>query len=248
MRGCRIECILATVKISNRSNLRLRSARRTMLGGIALALLLSQVAPADAVTIDSQTPPSVTGANDDGADSLLNASAGGTITLQIRASDPADDSRFGLTSGHLAVSRNLTLSDTPVSLLRMKRDRSAASSRIVQSDSYHPVAMEDLMIGERLAPAVQLMILTAGGIAMLFLSVVLSYRQLQRPRGKRVRFGILWHGFKPICGKCGGLLSVLNDYSFQCPSCGVELGARGENGKAISPREALLKIRDREYW
>ncbi len=219
-----------------------------MLGGAVLALWLSQAIPAGAVTIESQTAPDVTDIGDNNAGTPPNIQTGDAITLQIRSSALADDGRFGLTSGQLAVDKNITLSDPPMSLLLAKRVRGASANSIVHVDSKNTVAIEDLTANDGFALPTQVVILTAGGIAMLFLSLSLSYRQLQKPRGKRVRFGILWHAFKPICGKCGSRLSVLNDYSFQCPSCRVELGARGENGKTISPREALLKIRDKEYW
>ena len=181
--------------------------------------------------------------------SLLNTQKGNaTITLQLHVSDPGDDAQSGLTSGELAIDKNVTLSEPPINLLLARQERGASPESIVHVDAQHTVAIEDLTNNQVLPLPAQLVILTAGGIALLLFSLALSYRQLQRPRGKRVRFGILWHAFKPICGKCGRPLSVLNDYSFQCPSCRVELGARGDDGKTISPREALAKIRLKEYW
>ena len=253
----RIDCCAphATRTTSNRSHLRFTSFRCLRLGAVLLALFLSQTTPADAIAIDSQTAPTVPDAYDNGAVSLhqilLNAREGTTIAFDVPASDPGYDGRawtFGLTSGHLATDKNATSSGFAASLLTARRSRDASSANAVNADSYHPVAMEDLMINDGLAPPLRLVILTAGGTAMLFLSLALFYRHLQRPTGKRVRFGILWDVYKPICGKCGSLLDVLNDYSFQCPTCQVELGARGENGRTISPREALVKIRLKEYW
>jgi predicted RNA-binding Zn-ribbon protein involved in translation (DUF1610 family) len=144
--------------------------------------------------------------------------------------------------------KNVTLSGPPVSLLNVKRDRHASPYSTVRVDSDDPVGIEDLAIAGGLPYSTQLMLLAGGATAMLSLSLALFYRHLQQPRGKRIRFGILWHAYKPVCAKCGSLLQVLNDYSFQCPSCRVELGARGENGRTISPREALVKIRLKEYW
>lgn len=250
MRGCRIDCSVSDPKVNTSSLFYLRCApvRWSLLGWVALAVWFSQPTSADAVTIESQNAPGVADTNNNDARALLNNQTGEAITLQIRLSGSADDGRFGLTSGQLAVDKNVTLSDSPINLLFTKRILGTSSNGIVRLDSKHTVAIEDLTAGNEFALPTQIVILTAGGIALLFLSLMASYRQLQRPRGKRVRFGILWHAFKPICGKCGSRLSVLNDYSFQCPSCGVELGARGENGKTLSPREALLKIRLKEYW
>ena len=220
-----------------------------------LALLLSQTTPAGAITIDSPRAPTVTDTYDNGPVSLheilLNAREGTTIAFDIPASQPGYDGRawtFGLTSGHLAPDKNARSSGAAASLLTAKGNRHASPSSTAHADSYQPVAMEDLMINQGLAYPTQLVILTAGGTAMLFLSLALFYRHLQRPTGKRVRFGILWDGYTPICGKCGTSLDVLNDYSFQCPFCQVELGARGENGRTIPPRDALVKIRLKEYW
>lgn len=219
-----------------------------------LVLLLSPVTHADAITIDSQAVPTVPNTYDNGSDSLhqtlLNAQDHESMTFNTRASDPGYDGRdwtFGLTSGHLAIVKDATSGGAAASLLTARRDRHALSFSTVHADSY-PVATEDLMVNEGLAYPTPLVILTAGGTAMLFLSLTLFYRRLQRPTGKRVRFGILWDAYKPICGKCDTPLDVLNDYSFQCPSCGVELGARADNGLTISPREALVKIRLKEYW
>lgn len=222
-------------------------ARWSIRGGVFFALWLSMATPASAVSIDSQDPSPVAGANDNDDTSLLNRDTD-TFTLQVRRADVSEEGPFGLTSGELAIDRNITLSEPPASLLLAKRDRGASADSIVHVDSKHTVAIEDLAVNDGLALPMQLVMLTAGGIALLCFSLALSYRQLQRPRGKRVRFGILWHAFQPICGKCGRALSVLNDYSFQCPSCRVELAARGENGKTISPQEALVKIRLKEYW
>ena len=228
------------------SNLRFMLPRWSLLGGIILATVLLQAAAANAVTIETQTPPPAADTDDN---SLLDAPKGNaTITLQLHISDPGDDGQSGLTSGGLAIDKSVTLSEPPINLLLAKQERGASPESLVHLDAQHTVAIEDLAHTQGLPLPAQLVILTAGGIAVLFFSLALSYRQLQRPRGKRVRFGILWQAFKPICGKCGRPLSVLNEYSFQCLSCRVELGARGENGKTISPREALAKIRLKEYW
>lgn len=239
---------------SSRSYPRFTPSRWSILGVALLALLLSQRTPADAITIDSQTGPTVTNTYDDGAASLhqilLNAREGTTIAFDISAPNSGYDARawtFGLPSGHLAIDKNATSSGAAANLLTARGNR-ASSSSTAQADSYQRVAMENLMINDGLTYPTRIIILTAGGIAMLFLSLVLFYRHLQRPTGKRVRFGILWDAFNPICGRCSTPLDVLNDFSFQCPSCQVELGARGENGRTISPREALVKIRLKEYW
>lgn len=225
-----------------------------MLGGAVTALFLAQAIPADAVTIDSLAAPTVINVGDQFASlhqTLPTSHSAETTAFDISILDPASNGQdlpFSLTSDELAGARNGILSGAPASLLLARRDRHATSFSLLHVDSNHPIAMEDLTTGERFALPVQLVIMTAAGVALLFLSLLGSYHYLQRPRGKRVRFGILWHAYKPICGRCGSRLAVLNDYSFQCPSCQVELGARGENGHTIAPHEALLMIRRKENW
>ena len=239
---------MATVRTPSRSGLRLALAQWSVRSGVVLALWFAQANFAVAVTIDSPTAPEETNSNENDASSLLKSPHKDTITLQTRAPDSGDDDILGLTSGALAIDKNVTLAEPPMNLLLARRDRGPSIDSIVRLDAKHTVVIEDLADSSGLGLPAQLVILAAGGIAMFFFSLAVSYRQLQRPRGRRVRFGILWHAFKPICGKCGRQLSVLNDYSFHCPSCRVELGARAENGKTLSPREALSKIRLKEYW
>jgi hypothetical protein len=204
-----------------------------------------------AVTINSETAPSVTYTDESPPSSLQhepNIHDGQTITLfDIPASDFDSKSQpksFRLTNSQLTIDKNVTSAEAPVNLLMLHREQHASVVSPIHRNSYLP--LPDFTINA--APPPQLVLLTAAGIAALFASLVLFYRRLQRPTGKRVRFGILWDVYQPICGKCGGSLDVLNDYSFQCPSCRVELGARGENGKTISPHDALVKIRLKEYW
>ena len=220
-----------------------------------VALVLSSVTPAHAVTINSQTEPVVT-TNDNGADALHEAlSNPKNKDAPLKSPDPSFDSlssnetgTTGLTSNQLALDQSITLNGPPVNLLRLNRYRYASSASIAHVDPDHPVAIEDLATSEEFDPPIQLVLWTAAATALLVLASALLHRHLQQPRGKRIRFGILWDAYKPICGRCQSLLHVLNDYSFQCPSCNVELGARGDNGKTISPREALVKIRLKEYW
>lgn len=221
-----------------------------------LALLLSRATPAKAVTINSHTAPIVTNTYDNGAGSLrqalVNAQDGDTIAFNIPTSDPGYNGRIwtiGLTSGELAINKSITFSGVPASLLIVNRDRHTSAYNIIRLDPNHPVAIEDLTTSQGLAQPARLVLLTGGATAILYLSLVLFCRRLWRSTRKRIRFGILWGADrKPVCAKCEGLLYVLNDYSFQCPVCQVELGARGENGLLISPREALVKIRLNEYW
>ncbi len=240
---------------SNYSGPRFKPSRWLILGEVVLALLLSQVTSANAVTIDSETPPAVNNTSDADKDSLLqmqpNAPGRDTMTFDPAVPDSDENGKdwtFGLTSGRLSVDQSVMLNGTTANGLIGKRGGYSSSSSMVHIDTDHQVAMEELTVNDGFAHPTQLVILTMASSAALYLFLVLFYRHLQRPRGKRVRFGILWNAYKPVCGKCNGLLHVLNDYSFQCPSCGVELGARGENGRTISPREALAKIRMKEYW
>jgi hypothetical protein len=230
-------------------------SRRSILGGVVLALVLLHVTRADAVTVNSQPAPGVTSTPNDADGSLdqtaLHAQDRDTITFDIPASDPGHNDRastIGLTSGQLAIDKSVTLDGPPVSLLMLKRNRYAPLYASIYVDSDRPIAIEDLTASELFYFPTSLALLMGGATALLSLPVVLFYRHLQRPTGKRIRFGILWDAYEPICGKCENLLQVFNDYSFRCPFCQVELGARGENGRTISPHEALARIRRREYW
>ena len=250
-------CVPCAPKIiSSRSHLRFRPFRWLALSGVVLAFLLLRVTPAQAVTINAHAAPIVTNSYEIGPGSLrqalLNARDGDTITFDIPTSDPGYNGKtwtIGLTSGQLAIDKNVTFNGLPASLLIVKRDRHASAYSIIHLDSGRPVAIEDLTSSDGLAHPARLVLLTGGATAILYLSLVLFCRRLWRSTRKRIRFGIHWDADrKPVCAKCDGLLYVLNDYSFQCPSCQVELGARGETGLMISPREALVKIRLNEYW
>ena len=221
-----------------------------MLGGVVLAVLFAQATPANAVTIDSETAPAVINPYGDGSDLLLNTQERDTDTFDIRAFDADHNDRdrpFSLTS-QIVIDKDAILGELPASSNIARKGEYVPSASILHLDGNHPLIVEDLLVRDGYAHPAELVILTTAASALLYLSLVLSYRQLQRPRGKRIRFGILWSAYKPICGRCDSLLQVLNDYSFECPSCGVELGARGENGRTISPRDALVKIRLKEYW
>ena len=250
--GCRCECGApdATANTSGRSHLRFTPFRWTALGGVVLALLFAQPTPAGAVTIDSEIAPAVVNLYGERSDLLLDAQATDTGTFDIRVFDPGHNDRdraFSLTS-QIMIDKDEILSESPASSYIARKGEYVPSARILHLDGNHPLILEDLLVRDGYAHPGRLVILTTAASAVLYLFLVLSYRQLQRPRGKRIRFGILWSAYKPICGRCDSLLQVLNDYSFECPSCGVELGARGENGRTISPREALVKIRLKEYW
>ncbi len=240
---------------SNYLGPRFKPSRWLILGEVVVALLLSPVIPANGVTIDSETEPAVDNAYDDNKDSLLqmqpNAPGRDAITFDSSVPDSDENDKdwtFGLTSGQPSINQSVMLSGTNANGLIAKRAGYSSSSSMVRLDADHSVAMEELTVNDGFAHPTQLVILTMASSAALYLFLVLFYRHLQKPRGKRVRFGILWNAYKPVCGKCNGILHVLNDYSFRCPTCGVELGARGENGQTISPREALAKIRMKEYW
>jgi hypothetical protein len=226
------------------------------LGGLLLALLLLPVPPAGAISIDQPPAPIVINTNDNGDGSLrqalLKAQEGDTITFDIPTSDPGYHKgawTISLTSGELAFNKNVTISGPGPNYLVLKRNERAAIFNIFPVNRPHLVTIEGITVGDPPAPPDPFVLLTAGTTAMVFLSVALVYRHLWRRNGRRMRFGLLWNGYrKPICARCDNLLHVLNDYSFQCPSCEVELGAQGENGRTISPREALSKIRLKEYW
>jgi hypothetical protein len=219
---------------------------------VFLALLLFPGTFAHAVTVNSEGAPSVPYGDENPAGALSpnppKIHDADTITLfDHPASDFSPKTQawtFGLTNSQLTIDRNAAPVEAPANLLMLHREQHASLISANHRNSYRPLPDFSVSAG----PPLELRLLTAAGIAVLFAALALFYRRLQRPTGKRVRFGILWDVYQPICGKCGGALDVLNDYSFQCPNCRVELGARGDNGKTMSPQEALLKIRLKEYW
>jgi hypothetical protein len=238
------------VTLTGRQNL------RHIPGGLALVVLLSLSFPAKAIIIDSESGPIVTNTNDNGTGSLrealLEARDGDTITFDIPISDPgyhAGAWTISLTSGELPVDKNVTVSGPGPDHLVLKRDKRAPAFRIFPIDAERALTIDGLTIGEATAQTTPFVLLAGGTTTMLAMSGLLFGRHVFRRNERRVRFGLLWNGHKrPICAKCGRSLKVLNDYSFQCPSCEVELGAREDGGLTISPREALTRIRLKEYW
>jgi hypothetical protein len=214
------------------------------LSPLVLALLLFSLSPARAIIIEQSAPIVI---KDEGA----GPSHRDPISFNIPFSDPGRDPgawTIGLTSGQLAIDKSVIIGGAGAAHLGLKRYEPAPSN-IFPVRSAPSVSIEAVTIDQRSARSTRLVLLTAGTTAMLFLSVALFCRHQSQRNGRRIRFGLLWDGHRqPICTKCDRPLRVLNDFSFQCPSCQVELGARAENGLTISPREALARIQLKEYW
>jgi hypothetical protein len=229
---------------------------RSIVGGLLLALCLAPAFSVRAVPIESHPGPIVNNTNDHGAGSLRQAlrqaQEGDTITFAIPTSDPGYDIdawTISLTSGELAIDKDVTISGPGASHLVLKRGRNAPAFSIFPAHPEHTIAIEGLRIADNFAPPTPFALLTGGTAAVVAMSAVLLFRHFLRRHERRVRFGLLWDGRRqPLCVKCGAALRVLNDFSFQCPSCQVELGAQGDNGRTIPPHEALARIRLKEYW
>lgn len=210
----------------------------------------------NAITIDPQPGPVVINTQDNGAGSLrqalLKAREGDTIRFDIPTSDPgyrAGAWTINLTSGQLTVDKNVTISGPGPDQLVLKRGKFAPPFNIFPDHPAHAITIEGLAIQDATGPPTAFVLLTGGTTAVLFVSVALLCRHFLRRNERRIRFGLLWDGHRqPLCRKCGHPLRVLNDFSFQCPVCEVELGAQGDNGRTISPREALARIRLKQYW
>jgi hypothetical protein len=220
-----------------------------------LALLLLPATPMYAVAIDSQHAFIVTNTKDHGAGSLRqaleNAPDGATITFDIPTSDPgyhAGTWIISLTSGQLAVDKDITISGPGTDRLVLTRAQNAPAFDIFPAHPIHALTIEGLTVSDEFAPS-PFALLTAATTAAVLLSLGLFWRDLQRSKEKRFRFGLLWDGHRhPICARCNESLQVLNDFSFQCRACRVELAAREDTGMTISPREALARIQLKEYW
>ena len=220
-----------------------------------LALLLLPVVPAYAVTIDSQPALIVTNTKDQGAGSLRqavqNARDGDTITFDIPTSDPGYHAGawiISLTSGQLTVDKDITISGPGADHLVLTRAQNAPVFDIFSANPVYALTIEGLTVTDGFAPS-PFALLTAATTAAVLLSLGLFWRDLQRSKEKRFRFGLLWDGHRhPICSRCNESLQVLNEYSFQCRACHVELAAREDTGMTISPREVLARIQLKEYW
>ena len=222
---------------------------------LLLALLFLAVPWAHAITIEPQSEPVVTNTNDRGAgslrDALRDAREGATIKFDIPTSDPgyhAGTWIISLTSGQLAIDKDVTISGPGPNHLILTRAKHAPAFNVFPTNPIHALTIEGLTITEGFAPS-PFVLLAVATTATVLLSLGLFWRDLQRSREQRFRFGLLWDGHRqPICAKCHEMLRVINDYSFQCGACRVELAAREETGVPISPREALARIQRNEYW
>jgi hypothetical protein len=226
-------------------------ATRTLL----LSLLLAPIFSAGAIGIDpvSTASPSP---NEKDASSILKSLSSGTSSngktpekiLSSGADNRGTGSSSSLTSSGLAVGEDSKLSEVGSMSLNPENNK-AVSPRLYPDDSRFTVTIEGLAISEGFVMPDRSTLIAAGASAAVATMAALYFRHHWRCNGRRMRFGVLWNGYrKPLCMKCNSTLHVLNDYSFQCPSCRVELGAYGDNGRTISPHEALERIRLKQYW
>ena len=149
----------------------------------------------------------------------------------------------------LTIGKGSAMSDQGWALLLSNKDKAASSPQSYPDDSRYLVTLEGLAISEGFSMPDPPVLIAIGTAATLSALAALVYRHLSRTKRRQMRFGVLWNGYrKPLCVRCDSPLHVLNDYSFQCPACRVELGAIGDNGRTISPHEALEKVRLKEYW
>lgn len=226
----------------------------TRRSALLLTLLLSPILSAFAVGIEPEASPSATiphdsvvslpqmfstSPNDDG----LRLGTGGAN------SNNKLDTTVSLTNNQLALGKGSAMSDQGAALLFSNNDKATSSALPYPDDSRYLITLEGLAISEGLSMPDPPELIALAATAALVALATLVYRHRSRIKGRRMRFGLLWNGYRtPLCVKCNSPLHVLNDYSFQCPTCRVELGATGDNGRTISPHEALEKVRLKEYW
>jgi len=227
-------------------------ATRTLL----LSFLFAPIFSAYAIGIDpisTATPSPI----EKDASSILKSLSPGTSNNDktpenILSSGPENrgtGSSSSLTSSELAVGEDSKLSEVGSVSLTPENNKAVISPRLYPDDSRFTITIEGLAISEGFVMPDRSTLMAMGAIAGVATIAALYFRHHWRCNGRRMRFGVLWNGYrKPLCMKCNSHLHVLNDYSFQCPSCRVELGAYGDNGRTISPREALERIRLKQYW
>lgn len=222
---------------------------------LLLVLLLSPILSALAVGIEPEASPSATTPKESALSlpqMLPNTANDNGLKLSAGDADSRDkplDATISLTNDQLAPGKGSAMSDQGWAHLLLSKDK-AASSRLPYPDaSRYLITLEGLAISEGFSMPDPPVLIAMGTTAALSALAALVYRHLSRSKRRCMRFGVLWNGYrKPLCVKCNGPLHVLNDYSFQCPTCRVELGAIGDNGRTISPHEALEKVRLKEYW
>lgn len=220
---------------------------------LVVALLLSPILSAVAVGIDPEASPSATISKDAALSLPILPDSVNDNGLKL-GTDGTDspnkllDATTSLTNDQLALGKESAIGNQGWALL-LNKDKAGSSPLPYPDDSRYLVTLEGLAISEGFSMPDPPVLIGIGTTAALTALGALVYRHLSRTKGRRMRFGVLWNGYrKPLCVKCDGPLHVLNDYSFQCPSCRVELGATGDNGRTISPHEALEKVRLKEYW
>ena len=221
---------------------------------LILALLLSPILLAFAVGIDPEASPSATTPKESAfslQQMLPNPVNDNGLKLGTAGADSNNkpfDASISLTNDQTTLNGGSVMSGQGWALL-LNKDKAGSSSLPYPDDSRYLVTLEGLAISEGFSMPEPPVLIAIGTTAALSALAALVYRHLSRTKRRQMRFGVLWNGYrKPLCVRCDSPLHVLNDYSFQCPTCRVELGAIGDNGRTISPHEALEKVRLKEYW
>ncbi len=219
------------------------------LSALLLALLLSPILPAFAVGIEPEASPSATTPGPSLSLPQMLPDTPNDAGLKLDRGDADSNNKVdatdSLTNDQPAIGKGSAMSDQGWALLLSDKDKPVS----YPDDSRYQVTLEGLAISEGFSMPDPPVLIAIGTTASLLALAVLVYRHLSRTKRRQMRFGVLWNGYrKPLCVKCDSPLHVLNDYSFQCPTCRVELGAIGDNGRTISPHEALEKVRLKEYW
>jgi hypothetical protein len=211
-------------------------------------------ASAHAITIEPPSSPAAINPNDNATGALpqplLKMQEHDAIAPDIQISDPANHASgrsISLTSGQLPTDKDMGLS--PPAPLVLEPLEQVATARALRSHAQRNFTVDGSTIFDAFVLPDPFTLLTGAATVVIAVTAVLFCRHFWRRNERRFRFGLLWDGNRqPLCTKCSRLLEVLNDYSFQCPACQVELGAREESGLTIAPHEALAKIRQKEYW
>ena len=222
------------------------------LSALLLALLLSPILPAFAVGIEPEASPSATTPGPSLSLPQMLPDTPNDTGLKLGTGDTDSNNKVeatdSLTNDQPAIGKGSAMNDQGWALL-LNKDKAASSPLPYPDDSRYLITLEGLAISEGFSMPDPPVLIAIGTAAMIAASTALIYRHLSRTKKRRMRFGVLWNGYrKPLCVRCNSPLHVLNDYSFQCPSCRVELGAIGDHGRTISPHEALEKVRLKEYW
>lgn len=222
---------------------------------LILSLLFAPILSVYAIGIDPKVEPSASPTNENATPApptLSTDQDAEKSTLNLALPDPeknGTDATISLTNNEPALIENSHVSKVGSEHLVPNKNKTAAAPYLNPDDSKFTFTLEGLAISEEFVMPDRSVLVAAGAVAAVASSAALYCRHRWRRNGRRMRFGVLWNGYrKPVCIRCDGPLHVLNDYSFQCPTCRVELGAYGDNGRTISPQEALERIRRKQYW